>query len=217
MMADKANYARKGIAKGRDVVALEYADGILLVAENVSSTFNKINEIYDRIAMAAVGMSAEVEPLRTNGIYNCEIKGYTYSREDVNAKWLATLYSHQIGSIYSRTDAKPLEVELLLAEVGDESGQNSIFHISFDGSVWDENRIASIGGKAEEIKESISEQYESNMPLAESIKLAVKGIEKAESDKDLSPSMLEVVTLNRNRVRRKFERISREKLEEILS
>lgn len=217
VMADKANYARKGIAKGKDVVALEYVDGIVFVAENLSATLNKIHEIYDRIALAAVGMYPEIEPLRTTGIYQCEIKGYAYSREDVNAKWLATLYSQQIGTVFRQIDTKPLEVELLLAEVGDTPEENQIFHISFDGSVWDERRIASIGGHAEEIKKFIQGIYEEGMPLEEAIKLAVKGIESIENDKKLTCDNLEIAVLDRNRERRKFRRIPKGKVAEILS
>ena len=55
MMKDKAEYARKGISRGRSLVTLEYGEGILLVAENPSTLLHKISEIYDRIAFAGVG------------------------------------------------------------------------------------------------------------------------------------------------------------------
>jgi proteasome alpha subunit len=217
IMEDKANYALQGIAKSKDVVALEYADGIVFVTENLSATLNKIYEIYDRIALAAVGMYPEVEPLRTAGIYQCEIKGFAYSREDVNAKWLATFYSQQIGSVFRQIEAKPLEVELLLAEVGDTPDENRIFHISFDGSVWDEPKVASIGGHSEEIKGFVKGRYEEGLPLEVAIKLAVNGLESIEEGKKLTFDKLEVAVLDRNRERRKFRRISKEKVAEILS
>lgn len=217
IMADKANYARKGIARGKDVVALEYRDGIVFVAENISATLNKIHEIYDRIALAAVGMYPEIEPLRTVGIYQCEVKGFAYSREDVNARWLATLLSQQIGEVFRRIDAKPLEVELLLAEVGDTPEENRIFHISFDGTMWDERKVASIGGHAEEIKEFIRKRYAEDMPLEEAIKLAVEGLESIDQNRKLTSETLEVAVLDRNRGRRKFKRIPKEKVAEILS
>ena len=55
MMKDKADYARKGIARGKSVIVLEYTDGIMFIAENRSATLHKISEIYDRIAFAGVG------------------------------------------------------------------------------------------------------------------------------------------------------------------
>ena len=55
MMEDRADYARKGIARGRALIASSYKKGILIVAENPSNTLHKVSEIYDRIAFAGVG------------------------------------------------------------------------------------------------------------------------------------------------------------------
>lgn len=217
IMQDKRRYAEEGIKKGKDVITLEYKDGIILVAENPHETLNKISEIYDRIAFAATGLYPEYEPLRSQGIQAAEVKGYTYSREDVNARWLANLYSQAIGSMYRQMDAKPLEIELLLVEVGDDfSPKNTIYHIFFDGQLWEEKLFAVIGGHAEELREYLDKNYVENLTLPESLKLAQNTISIIE-DIRITPETLEVVILDRNRERRKFKRIASEEVATLLA
>jgi len=217
IMQDKRRYAEDGIKKGKDVIALEYKDGIILVAENPHETLNKISEMYDRIAFAAVGLYPEYEPLRFQGVQAAEVKGLTYSREDVNARWLANIYSQTIGSMYRQMDAKPLEIELLLVEVGDDfSPKNAIYHIFFDGHLWEEKQFAVIGGHAEEFKEYLGENYVENLTLSESLKLAVNTLSTIE-DVQITPTTLEVVVLNRNQERRKFKRIASEEVAALLA
>ena len=150
MMKDKAEYARKGIARGRSMIALEYRDGILLVAENPSTLLHKISEIYDRIAFAGVGKYNEFENLRIAGVRHADLKGYSYHREDVTAKALANAYSQALGNIFTE-GIKPFEVEVLVAEVGDgQNGKNEMYHILYDGYMEDERQYAAMGGQAEE-------------------------------------------------------------------
>ncbi|MGH9075443.1 MAG: proteasome subunit alpha, partial [Acidimicrobiales bacterium] len=116
-MKDKADYARKGIARGRSLVATIYADGILLAAENSSRALHKISEIYDHIAFAGVGRFNEFDQLRVAGVRHADTKGYAYSREDVDARSLANLYAQFLGQVFTH-ELKPLEVEILVAELG---------------------------------------------------------------------------------------------------
>src|SRR3990172_12096698 len=132
MAQDKAEYARKGIAKAKPVVALRFDGGVLLVAENPSASLNKISEIYDRIAFAGAGNYSEFENLRKAGIRYADLKGYAYGREDVTAKSLANAYSQTIGNIFSEA-MKPLEVEILVVEVAEEGLPNELYRIAFDG------------------------------------------------------------------------------------
>ena len=151
MMKDKAEYARKGISRGRSLVTLEYGDGILLVAENPSTLLHKISEIYDRIAFAGVGKYNEFENLRIAGIRHADVKGYSYSRGDVTAKALANAYSQALGNIFTQ-DIKPFEVEVLVAEVGDANGaRNEIYHILYDGTIEDERNYAAMGGQSDQV------------------------------------------------------------------
>src|SRR5919201_3778689 len=150
MMQDKAEYAKKGIAKGRSIIAMEYENGVLLVADNPSASLYKISEIYDSIALSGAGRYSEFENLRKAGIRHADMKGYMYSREDVTARSLANAYSQSLGTIFSQ-ELKPLEVEILVVEVGEAEKPNEMYRISYDGSIIDERGLAVIGGKSENL------------------------------------------------------------------
>jgi proteasome alpha subunit len=211
MMKDKAEYARKGIARGRSIVTLEYHDGILLVAENPSTLLHKISEIYDRIAFAGVGKYNEFENLRILGVRHADIKGYSYSRGDVTAKSLANAYSQALGNIFTQ-DIKPFEVEVLVAEVSDGNGaKNEIYHILYDGTIEDEKNYAAMGGQADEIRRFLKDNYREDLTLEESLQLGVRAL-NATQNKSLTERDLEVAVLDRTKERRKFRRIPPEAL-----
>ena len=205
MMQDKAEYARKGIAKGKSIVALEYAGGILVVAENPSASLNKVSELYDRIAFAGAGKYGEFERLRKEGIRYADMKGYAYGREDVTAKSLANAYSQVIGNIFSM-EMKPLEVEILVLEVGEEQATNELYRITFDGSIADEKGYTSIGGQAEELKLFLKDKFQEGLSLDAALQQATRALEAAASQK-VKPTHLEVAVLERARPGRKFRRI----------
>jgi proteasome alpha subunit len=216
MMKDKAEYARKGIARGRSIVTLEYRDGILLVAENPSTLLHKVSEIYDRIAFAGVGKYNEFENLRIAGIRHADVKGYSYSRGDVTAKALANAYSQALGNIFTQ-DIKPFEVEVLVAEVADTNhgSRNEIYHILYDGTIEDEHNYAAMGGQADEIRRFLKDHYHDGMGLDESLQLGVRALSVTQN-KTLSERDLEVAVLDRTKERRKFRRIPAEALSQLL-
>ena len=205
MMQDKAEYARKGIAKGKSIVALEYAGGILVVAENPSASLNKVSELYDRIAFAGAGKYGEFERLRKEGIRYADMKGYAYGREDVTAKSLANAYSQVIGNIFS-VEMKPLEVEILVLEVGEEQAANELYRIAFDGSIADEKGYTSIGGQAEELKLFLKDNFQEGLSFKAALQQATRALEAAASQK-VKATHLEVAVLERARPGRKFRRI----------
>jgi proteasome alpha subunit len=215
MMKDKAEYARKGISRGRSIVVLEYQEGILLVAENPSTLLHKISEIYDRIAFAGVGKYNEFENLRIAGIRHADVKGYSYSRGDVTAKALANAYSQALGNIFTQ-DIKPFEVEVLVAEVAHGNGTRSeMYHILYDGTIEDERNFAAMGGQADDIRRFLRDNYRENLPLAEALQLGVRALTVTQN-KSLSEKDLEVAVLDRTRPRRTFRRISAEQLGSLL-
>src|ERR671918_1235061 len=215
MMKDKAEYARKGIARGRSIVTLEYGEGILLLAENPSSLLHKISEVYDRIAFAGVGKYNEFENLRIAGIRHADVKGYSYSRGDVTARALANAYSQALGNIFTQ-DIKPYEVEVLVAEVADDNGgKNEIYHILYDGTIEDERNYAAMGGQADDIRRFLKENYREGMDLAASLQLGVKALTVTQN-KPLSERDLEVAVLDRTKPRRKFRRIPPEAIAQLL-
>src|SRR5713101_1442117 len=216
MMKDKAEYARKGIARGRSIVTLEYADGILLVAENPSTLLHKISEIYDRIAFAGVGKYNEFENLRIAGIRHADVKGYSYSRGDVTAKALANAYSQALGNIFTQ-DIKPFEVEVLVVEVGDANGtKNEIYHILYDGTIEDEKNYAAMGGQSEEIRRYLKDNFQENLDVAAALRLGVRAL-MVTQNKTLTERDLEVAVLDRTKERRKFRRIPAEALNQLLT
>ena len=215
LMKDKGDYARKGIARGKSVIVLEYSAGILFLAENPSVTLHKISEIYDRIAFAGVGKYNEFENLRIAGIRHADVKGYSYSRGDVSAKSLANAYSQALGNIFTQ-DIKPFEVDVLVAEVGEGNGAKSeIYHILYDGTIEDERNYAAMGGQADEIRRFLKDHHKDGMPLNEALQLGVRALTVTQN-KTLTEKDLEVAVLDRTKARRKFRRIPLEALGQLL-
>ncbi len=163
-MKDKADYARKGIARGRNSVVLEYDEGILFVAPNPSSALHKVSEIYDRIAFAAVGRYNEYENLRVAGVRYADTRGFQYAREDVTARGLANWYAQILGSIFTESN-KPYEVEIVVAEVGETPSGDQMYRITFDGSVADEHGYVAMGGQADQVAGVLKERYAPGMPM----------------------------------------------------
>ena len=206
MMQDKAEYAKKGIAKGRSIIAMEYQDGILLVADNPSASLYKVSEVYDNIAFSGAGKYSEFEHLRKAGIRHADLKGYMYSREDVTARSLANGYSQTLGTIFSQ-ELKPLEVEIVVVQVGEGDRPNEMYRISFDGSMFDEKGFTAIGGRAEALHSYLKERYVAHgMSLKASLALCRGALEGVTAQK-LSLESLEVAVLDRGRRGRKFRRI----------
>lgn len=214
VMKDRADYARKGIARGRSAIAVLYADGILIAAENTSATLHKVSEIYDRIAFAGVGKYNEFDQLRIAGVRHADLKGYSFSREDVDARSLANAYAQMLGQIFTH-EMKPMEVEILVAEVGSDSDEDQIFHILYDGSVVDEERFSAIGGDAETIGARMEEGFAPGLDLAGALNLAVSAL--AGPDRTLAPAELEVAILARGGERRAFRRIEDDELAALLT
>lgn len=215
LMKDKADYARKGIARGKSILALEYVDGIFFIAENPSATLYKISEIYDRIAFAGVGKFNEFEQLRIGGIRLVDLKGYSYSREDVTAKSLANAYSQSLGNIFT-SEVKPYECEILVASVGATTNENELFHILYDGSVTDRQGWVAMGGQSDQLGDALKERYPGDPPdLKDAFRLGEEILHTVEN-RSMPPANLEVAVLDRTRGRRKFRRLSVTQIESIL-
>jgi proteasome alpha subunit len=216
MMQDKAEYAKKGIAKGRSIIAMEYADGVLLTADNPSASLHKVSEVYDCIAFAGAGKYSEFENLRKAGIRHADLKGFMYSREDVTGRSLANGYSQSLGTIFSQ-EMKPLEVEILVVQVGVNGHPNEIYRISFDGSIIDEKNFAVIGGKADAVQAVLKDKSSGVPPaLGAALTLCIAALEQTANLK-LPPEGLEVAVLDRTRTGRKFRRLSVGDIRRLLS
>lgn len=204
MMKDRADYARKGIARGRSLVAMAYEHGVLICAENPSSTLHKVSEIYDRIAFAGVGKYNEFDQLRIAGVRHADMKGFTYSREDVEARSLANNYAQMLGQTFTH-EMKPLEVEILVAEITDVPGEEQLFHILYDGTVNDQRDFVVLGGDSEPIIERMRSVFKPGMSASEALEVARRAL--AGDERSLEDTDLEVAMLDRTLGRRTFHRV----------
>ena len=218
LMKDRADFARKGIARGRSVVVLAYDGGIAFATENPSRALHKISEIYDRIAFAAVGKYNEFENLRVAGVRYADMRGFSYDRSDVTARGLANAYAQTLGTVFI-TESKPLEVEIVVAEVGADSVDDQIYRLTYDGTVADEHGFVVMGGQAEQLGRRVKEGWRENMSLGEALRLAVAALGSGEgsASRTIEAAQLEVAVLERDRPRRSFRRLARPVLAELLA
>ena len=211
IMRDRSEFARKGIARGRGVAVLTYADGVLFVAENASSALHKVSEIYDRIAFAGVGKYPEYENLRVAGIRLADLRGYSYDRRDVTARALANAYAQTLGTIFTEQQ-KPYEVEICVAEVGDTAATDQLYRISYDGTIVDEPEFMVMGGQTEALATALKRDYTAGQSLPDALGVAVSVLASVGGpdgkSRELPATQLEVAVLDRTRGARKFRRIT---------
>jgi proteasome alpha subunit len=210
LIKDRADFARKGIARGRPIVVSEYADGVLMIGENPSGSLHKLGEIYDRLAFAGIGRFNEFETLRVAGIRYADLKGYAYGRGDVTAKGLANAYSQTVGQIFTH-EVKPYEVEVFVAEIGDAPEDTNLYRIQFDGTLVTEKSFGAIGGLEEELREGLTESYEEGRTEAGAVAAAARAIESVE-ERTIEAGDLEAAVLDRNLGRRKFRRLTADEI-----
>jgi proteasome alpha subunit len=204
VMKDRAEYAQKGIARGRSLVAALYGNGILIVAENPSRTLHKVSEIYDRVAFAGAGRYNEFDQLRVAGVRHADTKGFAYSRGDVDARSLANLYAQFLGQVFTH-EMKPLEVEILVAELAESGDEHQLYHIGYDGTIADKVDFTVLGGDAETIADRLSASYQAGWSLPEALRHCVDAL--AGPDRRLEPGDLEVAVLEKGSRRRAFRRL----------
>lgn len=219
LMKDRADFARKGISRGRSVAVIQYVDGIVFVAENPSKALHKISEIYDRIGFAAVGRYNEFENLRIAGVRLADMRGYAYDRRDVTGRALANAYAQTLGTIFSSGGEKPWEVELFVAEVGSTADQDQIYRLTYDGSVADIQGFGVMGGASEQVETYLGEHYAEGLDLAAAIALAAAALSHdPKTPRAIDSTDLEVAVLDRTRtLPRKFKRLSDETVSSALS
>ncbi|MEI8023530.1 MAG: proteasome subunit alpha [Actinomycetota bacterium] len=213
-MKDRADFARKGIARGRALVALQYDNGVAIVSENPSSTLHKISEIYDRIAFAGVGKYNEFDQLRVAGVRAADIKGYQFSRQDVDARSLTNQYAQILSQVFSEAP-KPMEVELLVAEIGIEKSADRLFHVMYDGTVLDEHNFSVLGGDSQAVADRLKSVYVADTSLKVALQNAIAALSGTETK--LEYADLEIAVLERNGRRRCFRRIADSEIESLIS
>ena len=217
-MRDKADFARKAITRGRSGVVIDCDAGILLVSPNPSRALHKFSELYDRIAFAAAGRYNEFERLRQAGVRYADLTGYQYDRQDVTARGLANWYAQLLGSIFTESN-KPLEVEIVVAEVGQSADSDQIYRITFDGTVTDEHHYLVMGGQADQVATVLKDRYSENLTLAGALEVAVAALSSQGNGDgtEMTGSQLEVALLDRGRTHRTFRRLTGSRLDDLLA
>jgi proteasome alpha subunit len=215
LMKDRADYARKGIARGKSIIAVECADGIIFVAENPSVSLHKVSELYDRVAFCAVGKYNEFENLRVAGVRLADLRGFSYGREDVTARAIANAYAQALGTIFTQ-EMKPFEVELLVAQLGADQTGDELYHVLYDGSVTDEQGFVAMGGQAETLTTGLKESYQEGMTFEDALRLGTNALGATDPPRTLTAGNLEVAVLDRKRPRRAFRRLQDPDVERIL-
>jgi proteasome alpha subunit len=237
-MKDKADFARKAITRGRSGVVIDCDAGILLVSPNPSRALHKFSELYDRIAFAAAGRYNEFERLRQAGVRYADLTGYQYDRVDVTARGLANWYAQLLGTIFTESN-KPLEVEIVVAEVGESADTDQIYRITFDGTVTDEHHYLVMGGQADQVATAVKERYAEDLTLAGAMGVAIAALSapvaggagsgtgaasggtanggSPNGTTELTAAQLEVALLDRSRTHRTFRRLTGPRLDALLA
>jgi proteasome alpha subunit len=220
MMRDRSEFARKNIARGRNVVVLSYSGGVLFVAENLSPTLHKVSEIYDRIGFAAVGRYNEFENLRAAGVRLADMRGYSYDRRDVSGRVLATAYAQTLGAIFTE-QTKPYEVEICVAQVGSTAATDELYRLTYDGSAQEETGVLAMGGQAETIGNQVKDGHTADLQLGPALRLAVEALASVGGEggnpRVLTANQLEVAILDRHKPGRTFRRITGNALTALLT
>ncbi len=209
MMRDRSEFARKNIARGRNVVVLSYEGGVLFVAENLSPTLHKVSEIYDRIGFAAVGRYNEFENLRAAGVRLADMRGYSYDRRDVSGRVLATAYAQTLGAIFTE-QTKPYEVEICVAQVGASPDEDELYRLTYDGSAQEETSVLAMGGQADTIATRVKAEHTADLALGTALRLAVDALASVGegAPRTLTANQLEIAILDRHKSGRSFRRIT---------
>ena len=211
LMRDRSEFARKGIARGRSVVVLTYADGVLFVAENPSPPLHKVSEIYDRIGFAAVGRYNEFENLRIGRRPHGRPARLLLrpARRHRPRRW-PTPTRRPSGAIFTE-QTKPFEVEICVAEVGATPADDELYRITYDGSIGDEHGYVAMGGQAEAISNVLKADHSVELDLGAALTLAVKALGSVGGEngttREIAADHLEVAVLERKRPGRAFRRL----------
>ena len=214
LMRDKAEFAQKGIARGRAIVTIRTLEGVLFVAHNPGAALTKVSEVYDRIGFAGAGRYSEFENMRKAGVRHADVTGYSYSREDVSAKGLTDGYSQMLGNVFAH-EMKPMEVDLVVAQVGETPEQDEIYRISFDGSISGEGDYTVVGGDYERVETQLSRNFTEVVDLSASMKICRDALENGTSG-SLTAADFEVGMLDRRKTGRTFTRLAQKQVEDLL-
>src|SRR5215468_9705513 len=133
-IANRREYIEAQLALGSPIAALGFRGGIVLLT--LGKTRQKIFEIYDRIAMGAIGHPGDIERLRLAAIELASTEGFTRSSADVSLRRLAHYsLSPVMKSAFEQVYGPPYLARLLFAEIGSSPKEDLFLRIDYDGSI----------------------------------------------------------------------------------
>jgi proteasome alpha subunit len=133
-IANRREYVEGQLAPGSPIAALGYRDGILFLT--IGQTRQKIFEIYNRIAMGAIGHPGDIERLRMAAIELASTEGFTRSAADVSLRRLVHYsLSPVMKSAFEQVYGAPYLARMLFAEVGESPGDDLFLRVEYDGEI----------------------------------------------------------------------------------
>jgi proteasome alpha subunit len=134
-IANRREYVETQLAQGSPIAAVGYRDGILFLTIGRRSR-QKLYEIYDRIAMGAIGHPGDIERLRLAAIELASTEGFTRSAADVSLRRLAHYsLSPVMKSAFEQVYGPPFLARLLFAEIGSSPKEDLFLSVDYDGSI----------------------------------------------------------------------------------
>ena len=183
-IANRREYIENQIATGSPVVALNYEGGILLLT--LGRERQKIFEVYDRIALAAIGHPGDIERLRMTAIELASTEGFTRSAGDVSLRRMANYsISPALKQAFEQVYGAPYLVRMLFVELGSEPMQNTLLRVDYDGAIQTNGtpfsktrqEYAVLSGtrpSAEAMERFLEREFKSGLPLAQGLELALE-------------------------------------------
>lgn len=199
----RAQYVESRLATGIPVAALSIPEGVLIVSLRRQSA--KIFEVYDRLAMSAIGLQSDVEAIRTAAVEFCHREGFQRSPEDVTLKRTVAGLSQSLRAAFGDLRGVPLICQSLFAELGETPEQDrfAILEYSGDFHEYRTSAVLTFAGE-EDIQKALSEAKGKPEAMAKKIGEAIRDTVEA----DTSDFVVEAALIERaNKTDRKFRRI----------
>jgi proteasome alpha subunit len=133
-IANRREYIETQLATGNPIAAVSFREGILFLT--VGRTGQKIFEVYNRIAMGAIGHPGDIERLRMAAIEVASTEGFTRSAADVSLRRMAHYsLSPALKSAFEQIYGPPYLARLLFAEVGPKPEEDLFMRVDYDGAI----------------------------------------------------------------------------------
>jgi proteasome alpha subunit len=133
-ISNRREYIENELATGSPTVGVSFSDGILLLT--FGRDRRKIFEVYDRIAMGAIGHPGDIERLRMTAIELAGTEGFTRSAADVSLRRMATYsFSPALKQAFEQIYGAPYLVRILFAEVGESQASDLFVRLDYDGAM----------------------------------------------------------------------------------